>query len=187
MAEQKEYTLDNLPEDFGVNTEQSAGKNYDPLPQDVYQVEVLGIKLRDNFFYDPKEEYSNKYVLEFTFAVIEEGPHYGRRLWRSVAPALKPQGKRGPTILYKIVTTALGSEMDWDACAGFAEELKENLKVVIGKQMRVSVEQRTSESGKVSSKIASFMPIKKELPKYDENIHPENDLTIDEFLKDLDN
>lgn len=169
----KSFDLDSLPTDFSVNTGQSIV--YEPLKAGVYQVEILKVEIKENFFYKPNEKdpskRGNKYQVSPTFVVLNPGENYGRRLWDNMAPVIKPSGKRGATKLYKMVTSALNSEMSWDDCEGFASDntkFAENLKGLIGKQLQVTVEVATSESGKKRNKIISYFPVDTNLPKFDE-------------------
>jgi hypothetical protein len=164
----KSYDLDSLPEDLEVNASQSV--EYAPIdPSEMYQVEIVKIEARET----PStwKDTTDKYRLSFEFAILNDGENYGRRLWSNAALAMKPaRDKYEATTLYKIVTAALNSPFDWDACASFAANLSENLKeTILGKQIKVAIENVVNpETGKTKSKIKTYYPIKTKLPKFDQ-------------------
>lgn len=174
MDDQKTY--DN-PEEFPEDAEIFTGKTeFEPIdPTEMYQLEVQYAELRDNPFYKPDaekpEDKGSKYQFSFEFVVVTDGEFYGRRMWDNTGLAFKPDGKRGPTKLYKIIMAALNKSMTWDECAEYAPDLKtfyRNLATdVKGKQVKVAVENITKENGKIRTKITTYAPVKKELPPYD--------------------
>jgi hypothetical protein len=176
MADEKTYDLDSIPEDAEMFINQP--KEFEPLdPGEIYQVQVNKIELRDNMFYRPNEEDASKrgvkYNLSFEFVILDlEEKVFGRRIWDTTSLAFKPETKRGPTKLYKIVMAALKKNMDWDECAEFASSTRtflENLqKEVMGKQLRVGIENKTNpDTKKTRSKVVTYSPIKKEMTKWE--------------------
>lgn len=176
MNEPKTYNLDDIPTDTTPNT--GSNIEYEPLdPMRFYQVEVLKAEFRDNPFYKPDakkpEDKGSKYNVNFEFAVVEDGEYYGRRLWKKTSPSLMPTTRKGePTVLYKIVSSAMNAQMDWDACSAFAPDNKTLMvnieEVVVGKQIIVGIENITDpDTKKVATKVKSYNPVKKALPKFD--------------------
>lgn len=172
--DQKSYTLDDLPQDAVVNTGQS--KEYDPIdPSEMYQVEITKVELRDNPYYRPEaekpEERGSKYQISFEFTILNEGEFAGRKLWRKTSLSLMPMTRKGePSILYKVVASALGKDMDWDECDAFAGDIKELMQnlseTVVGKQVKVAIENvMNPETKKVKSNIKAFYPVKEKLAK----------------------
>lgn len=173
-SDDKVFDVNNLPEDFTVNTSQTV--TYDPIKAGMYQVQVLDIVIKENPFYKPDakkpEDRGNKYQISATLVVLKEGENYGRRIWDNLAPVVKPTGKKGATKAYKFITAVLGTELDWDGCASFApspKEFYENLLTLKGKQLLVTVEVSTSEAGKKRNKIVSYLPVDAMLPPFDES------------------
>lgn len=172
--DQKSYTLDDLPQDAVVNTGQA--KEYAPIdPSEMYQVEISKVELRDNPYYRPDaenpEERGSKYQISFEFTILNEGEFTGRKLWRKTSLSLMPMTRKGePSILYKIVTSALNRSMDWDECSAYATDIKylmHNLNdMVVGKQVKVAIENVTNpETKKVKSNIKAFYPVKEAMQK----------------------
>lgn len=175
MAEDITYDLDNLPEDAEVFVGQT--KEFTPIdPSEIYQVEVTKTELRQNPFYKPDEadpkKRGSKYQFNFEFVIISDGEFYGRRLWDNATPSFKPAGARDATKLYKIVSKILKKEMDLEECFEYAPDMKtfiSNLqKDVIGKQLRVAIENATNpKTGKIRTKVSTYNPTKVTLPRFD--------------------
>jgi len=187
MPEDKVFTPETLPEDFTPSTGKSV--SYDPLPADIYQVEIANISIKENPFYKSGEPAFRKYQASVEMVVIDEGEFYGRRLWKNMSPSVKPpyKGKRG-TFLYSFVCAAReAASLTWDECDTFAssgKELYENLKTLEKKQIRVSVELVAREDGTNKNNISGFMVVKKQLPIFDETkIVREDEPTIDDILE----
>lgn len=165
---------DNLPEDFDVS---SKNATYAPLPADTYQVEILEIGVKENFFYRPdapEGKKGHKYSISATLVIIEEGDHYGRRLWREFTPVMKPTGKKGPTLLYKFVSAVLNTNMDFEQCEAYVSNLK-NFGKLKGKQFRAGVEVTKKQNGDEKNAVNSFYPSKKDLPPFDPDKFDKND------------
>lgn len=119
------------------------------------------------------QKQGSKYQFSFEFAILDDGEFYGRRLWDNTGTAFKPDSKKGATKLYRLVTTALQTDMDWDACAKFnpdPQTFVRNLQSeVVGKQLKVGIENSVSKTnGKTYSKIRIYNRVKKLLPKFDQ-------------------
>lgn len=167
------YDLDNLPEDFTVDSSQ---QTFEPLKPGAYQVEVSEVVLKDNIFYKPLNDQgkpsnpATKYTIAVTMIVLDEGDDYGRRVWDNFSPIVKPTGKKGASKAYKFITSVLQTELNWDECAGFAPtpvKFFENMKSLEKKQVSVMLEVSTSETGVKRSKVVSYFPTKKALPPYE--------------------
>lgn len=172
--DQTSYTPDTVPDDAQISSKQQS--EFTPLDDgETYQVEVGKLELRDNPFYKAGAEDakpSQKYRFNFEYIVLNEGENYGRLLWDSTSLSFKPDSQKGPTKLYKIVTKAMKTEMDWMTSASFAPSVKtfmQNcMEQVIGKQLRVTIENtKNPETGKVRTKIISYSESKKDLKAYD--------------------
>ena len=167
---------EDLPSDMEVATKQS--KVFEPLPADIYQVEVLSLVVKENPFWKPKDDDGNdtnpvsKYQLNQTLVIIEEGKNYGRRVWDNMAPVVKPSGKKGASKAYKFITAILETELTWEECEGFApnpQVFYKNMKELVGRQVRVSLETKITESNKKKNIVASYLPVKAQLPSFDES------------------
>ena len=176
MEKRKIFNADNLPDDFNVSSTQV--KEFTPIdPTETYTVEVIKAEVRSNPYYRPDEKdiakQGQKYQFSFEFAILDDGEYYGRRLWDTTGTAFKPDSKKGATKLYRIVMAAMQTSMNWDDCASFNPDTAtfvKNLQTeVVGKQLKVGIENIVSKTnGKTYSKIRVYNPIKKALPKFDQ-------------------
>lgn len=175
QVEDKVFDLDNIPEDAELFTKQ---QEFEPIdPSEMYQVELLKVELRENPFYKPDakkpQDQGSKYQFSFEYAILDDGDFYGRRIWDTTSLAFKPDGKRGATKLYKIVMAMMKLNLDWEECAEFAPNLKTFYKNlldnIVGKQVRVAIENKTNpETKKTRSKIVSYYEVKKDLDAFDQ-------------------
>lgn len=191
------FDVNNIPDDASVDT--SPKKEFEPLEDGMYQVQVLEIELKQNYFWKPdKPEDGDKYVFSFTFVILNEEDR-GRRIWDTFGLYFKPDGSRGPTKLYKVITKTLGMDMSWDDCQAFSPDLKtlyQNvLSEVKGKQLQVVVETTKKAEGKHRTKIVSYMSTKSQLPTFDpeemkkkdseDEPKKESEYTSDEIADDI--
>ena len=178
--ELKSYDASNIPDDAEFYNKPTV---YKTLPDDkLYQVQILKAELRDNPFWvekpDKEANPQTKYQFSFELVVLNEGEFYGRRIWVTTAPAFKPEGRKGASKLFRIVTLAMQVHFDWDDCSSFAPDLKTFIRnlseQVIGKQLIVGIE-NTTKNDKVYTNVTSFAAVEKELPKFtprEEPPHP---------------
>lgn len=171
MTDDTVFTTENIPDDAEFFNKKPEFKPIDPA--EIYQVQIVKIELKTNSFYREKEtdpsKQGSKYQFSFEFAILNDGEFRGRRLWDNTGLAFKPESKKGPTKLFKIVVAALNKVMTWDDVSVFAPDLKtfyQNLlKDILNKQVRVGVENVMSpETNKIKTKIRVYNPVKEELP-----------------------
>lgn len=154
-----------MPVKSGVSVEVGNGKTFEPVPADVYTVEVLDIEEREGTKYQSSEVETQ---INFKFVIIEEGPFYGRFMWATCAPKITGGTKQSK--LYQVIVAATGKEFSKDELKRAGEIVTpEFLNGIIGSQLRltVSVKDKVDGSGGKTNKIDSFLPKKVELPKFD--------------------
>lgn len=139
-------------------------KEWELLPVDVFQFELLDIDKKMQTKYQSTEE---EEVLVFTFAVVEEGEHYGRRMWQYATPKLSKY--KGGSNLYKTLVGLRGGVPFTDEeCATPEVTCSDDaLNSLIGKQVRISVGQKPKKDGTLKNTIESYLPIKEELLAFD--------------------
>lgn len=137
-------------------------KTFDPLPNGVYQCSLQEIELRDgtNFTtHEPEPQFS------FTFIVIEEGEHYGRKLWANAS--LKLVGGTKSSNLYKVLSALADKQFTKEECLTSDEWMtSEFLNSFIGKQQLLAVSQKPKQTGGMKNVIDSILPVKAQLPAY---------------------
>ncbi|MEI9966197.1 MAG: DUF669 domain-containing protein [Candidatus Moraniibacteriota bacterium] len=131
------------------------GKTFDPLPEDVYQVELLDIEMQEKPSYNDKSVMEN--VLSFQFVVLDDGEFRGRSIWRNFVPTFLYIGKNGKNALYEITEAIIKRELTQEEEAMFGSDF---INKLIGYQCRVVVKNKEGKEGKVFSNIDSFMPAK---------------------------
>jgi len=154
-----------MPVKSGVSVEVGNGKVFEPVPADVYTVEVLDIEEREGTKYQSSEVETQ---INFKFVIIEEGPFYGRFMWATCAPKITVGTKQSK--LYQVIVAATAKEFSKDELKRAGEIVTpEFLNGIIGSQLRltVSVKDKVDGSGGKTNKIDSFLPKKVELPKFD--------------------
>jgi len=154
-----------MPVKSGVSVEVGNGKVFEPVPADVYTVEVLDIEEREGTKYQSSEVETQ---INFKFVIIEEGPFYGRFMWATCAPKITGGTKQSK--LYQVIVAATAKEFSKDELKRAGEIVTpEFLNGIIGSQLRltVSVKDKVDGSGGKTNKIDSFLPKKVELPKFD--------------------
>lgn len=139
------------------------GKEFTVLPKDVYQCELMDIKLETKKKYQSEE---TEDVLNFIFVVLEKGEHYGRQLRQYATQKLTKFN--GGSNLYKVlVGLNQGKDLtdeqmkDVEKTAG-----DEALNSLIGTQVRLSVGQKEKQDKTMRNVIEAFLPIKEKLPAY---------------------
>lgn len=158
----------------GINIEVPEGKEFELLPKDVYQAELLDIdqKMQNKYQSDEQEE-----VLVFQFVILEKGDHYGRQMWKYCTPKLSKYN--GGSNLYKVLVGLNGGkELSDDAFENPHVTLSdEKLNALIGKQVRLSVGQKAKQDKTMKNVIDAFLPVKEELPAYVKSEEKEKDLS----------
>lgn len=157
--------------DTNIKVEKQEGKTYPPLPEDVYQVELLDITAKENETYDSRMrnavDKTFETVLSFQFTLLEgtEGEESlrGRNVWQNFVPTVLYIGKNGKNGLYKIIEALLQRELTPAEEAGGVDGAF--LNALIGKQCRIGTKHKASkkDATKIFDNIESYYPIKEEL------------------------
>lgn len=159
-----------MPVKQGMSVEAGSGKKFDPLPADVYPVQILDIEEREGTKFQSSEV---EMQISVKFVVIEEGPHYGRFLWATCSPKITGGTKQSK--LYQVVTSASRHEFTKEELQKAHEIVTPDfLNSLIGEQMRltVSVKDKVDGSGGKTNKIEAYMQKKADFPPYDESKVP---------------
>lgn len=144
----------------GINFEEKEKMEYDPLPEDVYQVQLLDVEMQSKPSYDDKTVMED--VLSFQFVVLDDGEFRGRSIWKNFVPTYLYNGKKGKNALYQITEAIIRRELK--------DEDKQNLSsdfvnTLVGYQCRVTVKNKTTGEGKIFSNIDTFLPAKANINK----------------------
>ena len=146
-----------------IKIERKEAKEFPPMPEDVYQVELLDISVEERATYDtrnkPDSEKEFEKVFNFQFVVLDHRELRGRNIWANFVPVYLYVSKKGPNKLYQIVSAYLRHEPTPEDEAKLDSKF---LNSLVGKQCRVFVETKTSGDKKFNN-IVKFMRIDSEL------------------------
>ncbi len=161
-----------MPITQDLKFEKREATQYPVLPKGIYQAELLDVKEEENETYDSKmgntngvKEYQTDLSWQFTLLSgrdenqqKEEHKNLrGRNVWENFGQSFLYTGKNGKNNLYRIVEAFLGRELTREEeSSGITSEM---LNSFIGKQVNLSVETKTSKTGKSFDNIIDyFMP-----------------------------
>ena len=148
----------------------STGKEFGPLPEDKYQVEIYAAEPFMGTKFNSVEEQER---LKITFVILDEDkkmledgvevPVRGRRLWSRTSTVFSPVGSKKATNLTKLVSAVFGHELEQAEVDTFEES------DLLGKQLCVMVDAKAGTDGTVWNNVLSFSKATKQLPKYDDS------------------
>lgn len=150
-----------MPIKTNISIEKKEAQDLKPLPETIYQVELLDITDEQKPTYDtrnkPEEEKVYETVLKFQFTLLsgKDGDENlrGRNVWESFVPTfLYISKKNGKNKLYQITEALLGHELSPEEEARMDTEYMNGL---IGKQCRVGIKNKQSGDN-VYSNIESY-------------------------------
>jgi len=142
----------------GIIFGEQEAKTYEPLPEDMYQVELLDIEMQEKPNYNDKTKMEN--VLSFQFVVVEEGEYRGRSIWKNFVPTYLYIGKNGKNALYQITEAMIMRNLSQEEKADFGSSY---INKLVGYQCRVLIKNKEGKEGKKFSNIDSFLPKKETL------------------------
>jgi hypothetical protein len=160
-----------LPENMELETPQS--KEWPLIPADVYQTEITNIEYKSepNRWRKTEADPAEKQVMTFEFTIIEEGEFYGRKLWQKMSPVkpYPPQQSGKSSWVYRLATAMEGHAITQVEADQYGSS---NINGYIHRQVRVTVKHSEPKNGKIYNNVESFLPIKTELPIFDEKKVP---------------
>ena len=146
-------------------------KQYPPLPENIYHVELLDVNAKQAETYDSKmnkdqQEKEYEPILSFQYTLLggknKEGEDLrGRNVWDNFVPAMLYIG-RGKNRLYKIVEALLDRELTPEEEAmGIDQDF---LNELIGRQMRIGTKNKEAKRGdKVFTNAEAYYPAETQL------------------------
>lgn len=145
-----------INEDLKIEKRETA--DYVPIPEDMYQIEVLDVNNEKTETYDSKMGNTDKkeyeQILNLQYVVLDEGEHRGRSVWDNFVPTyLYISKKNGKNKLYQILESLLGRELtQQEEAEGINSE---TINGLIGKQMRVATK-NVVKGDKTYTKIETY-------------------------------
>ena len=148
-----------------ANTALPQKKVYPPIPTDIYQCELTDISLDESTYSGEKET-----VFKFELTLIEDGPHYGRKVWKRTAFIAPVPGKNGKNPwVWKICSALVGHALTKEEGQKLTAEAMNQL---IGNQLRVNIIESEPKDGVVYNNVDSVLAAKMQLPPFDEQKVP---------------
>lgn len=143
-----------------IVVEKREKKEYPPLPENIYQVELLDINSDKRPTYDtrllPKDKQELETVLNFQFTLLNGKQNNeslrGRNIWKNFVPVYLYEGKKGKNALMQILEAILGVSMSESSGNNWTTK---ELNELIGKQCRIGIKNK-SKDGKTFSNIEAF-------------------------------
>lgn len=157
--------------DNEIKIPKEEAKLYPPLPEDIYQVELLDITSKEVETYNSKmgrtDEVEMETVMSFQYTLLEgkdgEEELRGRNVWHNFVPIYLYIGKNGKNNLYKIVEAFLQRDLTpEEEATGITGAF---LNELIGKQCRIGTKHKASKDGlKVFDNVETYYTSKEDLP-----------------------
>jgi hypothetical protein len=154
---------------------------FDPLPEDTYEVEIEKIEDREREVFEKPGE--KETVIGFTFRIVEDGEFKNRKLWKDAPPVFWPGTNSGnPSTLYSIFAAVTGKKPTEAECKELGVG---DINGLEGKRLRAVVTKKSNKRGEVRNHITGFLPVKSgkvaktdefNLDNYADDIEPENPL-----------
>jgi hypothetical protein len=152
-----------MPLDPNTELKTPEKKDWPVIPEDVYQVQITDLTAEQSEWKGEKKD-----VFKFEFTIIEDGAHYGRKLWKKgsrVAPL--PSTNNKAPLTWKVASAVLKHPLTEEEGKSFKIADMNNL---IGKQLRIGVSVTApKEDGKQYNNVNSFLGAKVQLPPFDES------------------
>lgn len=153
-----------VTDSFSLQKNSGDTAKYPLLPADSYQVIVKDVtEKKDQPVYQKPDEVEDK--LGFEFEVIEEGEFKGRKLWQDVRKKISSGGDSNgksfsPSTLYRLfcaVNNVKLSQPEADSVGAT------DINSLIGRQVRLVVQQKPNLRGELKNKITDFLPVKSQI------------------------
>lgn len=152
-----------------ITFEKKESQQYEALPENIYQVELLDVNVENRPTYDtrnkPDEEKVYEKVLNFQFTLLS-GTHEGkslrgRNVWENfVSTYLYISSKHGKNKLYEVVEGLIGRSLKPEEEArGITSD---QINGLIGSQVRVGVKNRVV-GDKTYDRIEQYYPVEMQM------------------------
>jgi len=157
--------------DKSMSFEKKQGAEYEVLPENIYQVELLDVNLDRRPTYDtrlkPDSEKEYEDILNFQFTLLAGTANgkqlRGRNVWENFVPTYLYIGKKnGKNKLYNVVEGLLGRNLT------MAEEAEgitsDTINSLIGKQVRIGIKHNV-KGDKTYDRIEQYYPVEIEMER----------------------
>lgn len=143
-----------IPEDYKMPVK--SGGNFEPLPEDTYQVQIAKIELKKDQKAYKSEELIDK--LAFTFVIVEPGKWFKRILWKDCRIIVNPAFEGGSASwLYKIFSAVNNVKLTKEEASSVSIK---DINAMEGRQLRLTVKQKVGNDGEIRNTVEDTLPIK---------------------------
>jgi hypothetical protein len=155
-----------LPEDKPLQIPSS--KQWPLIPPDIYQCEITDIeyKLEKNNYKKSETDPDEVQKMHFEFTIIEDGPCYGRKLWKGMSYTVPIPGSNGMVSwIWRIASAIAGHPITKDEGEKYTTS---DINGFIHRQLRVGVVEKLKQDGQtLKNDIESLFHAKVQLPPFD--------------------
>jgi hypothetical protein len=149
-------------------------KDWPLIPADVYHTEITNIEYKeiDNRWKKEPTDPDKKQIMNFEFTIIEEGPYYGRKMWKQMAPIkpYPPQQSGKESWVYRLASAMAGHAITRGEADKYGTS---DINDFYHRQVRITVsETAPKDNGKRYNNLDSFLSTKQQLPPFDVNKVP---------------
>jgi hypothetical protein len=142
---------------------ESQGRNFEPVPPNIYQCQLSDIEIKTMPSYDDATVMEEQFL--FKWNILDEGAFYGKEI--SAFASKKLVGGQKPSNLYKILSGVSGRQFTKEECMRQEETVNPVfLNGLIGKQNIMAVSQKEKVKGGMKNVIDSILSVKADLPPY---------------------
>ncbi len=168
-----------MPISNNVKFEKMEKKEFEAIPPSVYQAQIIDIKEKlKSPWGSPQGSETTELYLTFEFGIMDS-KYKGRKLWKDVRPVnpVPPGSGYKPAWLYKIASAAIGHWVTLEEGINWGVA---DTNALIGRQIRLVVNQTPPKDGKSYNNITEILPIENELePLIADNIQTEGYVPIE--------
>lgn len=161
-----------ITEEFKIEKKEKS--EFPPLPENIYQAQLLDVNVEERPTYDTKNKPDNEKVMEkvlkFQFTLLngtdmnadkEEFKNLrGRNIWENFVPTFLYIGKNGKNKLYQIVESLIRRELTQEEEATFTSS---KINELVGMQTRIGIKNKAGKEGGVFSNIDTYYAVEQEL------------------------
>ena len=169
-----------MPISSNLRFERIEKKEYEPIPANVYQVQVGDIKEKYKTPWGKPDAEEKELYLTFEFIILDEA-FRGRKLWKDIRPVSPTPSEGGsfkPSWLYKVASAVIGHPLSYAEGVNWAAE---ETNALIGRQLRLIVNLTPKNAqGRSYNNITEVLPVDKEIePLLADNVQSEGHLPIE--------
>lgn len=144
----------SIPTDYKM--EAPVQGDFELMPADTYDVEIENIELLENKpVFNKPDETEDRF--KFTFR-ITDGEFANRKLWIEARPVMSAgTANLTPSWLYRIYCAVNQVKLSDDEAKGVSGDM---VNAMIGRKLRVIVQQKATKKGDLRNKITDVLPLK---------------------------